>query len=173
MYLETWYGTCDQDPTDHTGNTGPWSADNQSCDLNNGLWLVVCFYRLVSTCYVIWWRNNHVTYILSDSHTHPWCHMPEVPVNNSESSIIIVARWFLGQSNTFSIGGRWDFWVPAKPIEDVRLLSKVQKVLLVENFLYVGLLGTRYSRTPIYRDARGKGLCPVNRGARYIGVKYR
>eukprot|EP00116_Pleurobrachia_bachei_P006007 sb/3466269/ len=28
-------------------------------------------------------------------------------------------------------------------------------------------------RTPIYRDARGKGLCPVNRGARYIGVKYR
>eukprot|EP00116_Pleurobrachia_bachei_P007391 sb/3467653/ len=30
-----------------------------------------------------------------------------------------------------------------------------------------------YSRTPIYRDARGKGFCPVNRGARYIGVKYR
>ena len=29
-----------------------------------------------------------------------------------------------------------------------------------------------YSRTPIYRDARGKGFCPVNRGARYIGVKY-
>eukprot|EP00116_Pleurobrachia_bachei_P009568 sb/3469830/ len=30
-----------------------------------------------------------------------------------------------------------------------------------------------YSRTPIYRDPRGKGFCPVNRGARYIGVKYR
>eukprot|EP00116_Pleurobrachia_bachei_P005869 sb/3466131/ len=30
-----------------------------------------------------------------------------------------------------------------------------------------------YSRTPIYRDARGKGFCPVNRGAQYIGVKYR
>eukprot|EP00116_Pleurobrachia_bachei_P012336 sb/3472598/ len=30
-----------------------------------------------------------------------------------------------------------------------------------------------YSRTPFYRDARGKGFCPVNRGARYIGVKYR
>jgi hypothetical protein len=30
-----------------------------------------------------------------------------------------------------------------------------------------------YSRTPIYRDARGKGFCPVNRGARYIGVIYR
>eukprot|EP00116_Pleurobrachia_bachei_P002266 sb/3462528/ len=30
-----------------------------------------------------------------------------------------------------------------------------------------------YSRTPIYRDARGKGFCQVNRGARYIGVKYR
>eukprot|EP00116_Pleurobrachia_bachei_P000851 sb/3461113/ len=28
-----------------------------------------------------------------------------------------------------------------------------------------------YSRTPIYRDARGKGFCPVNRGVRYIGVK--
>eukprot|EP00116_Pleurobrachia_bachei_P012136 sb/3472398/ len=29
------------------------------------------------------------------------------------------------------------------------------------------------SRTPIYRDARGKGFCPVNRGDRYIGVKDR
>eukprot|EP00116_Pleurobrachia_bachei_P011816 sb/3472078/ len=31
----------------------------------------------------------------------------------------------------------------------------------------------RNDRTPIYRDARGKGFCPVNRGARYIGVKDR
>eukprot|EP00116_Pleurobrachia_bachei_P003683 sb/3463945/ len=30
---------------------------------------------------------------------------------------------------------------------------------------------TKYSRTPIYRDARGKGFCPVNRGAPYIVVK--
>ena len=33
------------------------------------------------------------------------------------------------------------------------------------------MLKGMYSRTPIYRDARGKGFCPVNRGARYIGVK--
>eukprot|EP00116_Pleurobrachia_bachei_P008609 sb/3468871/ len=32
---------------------------------------------------------------------------------------------------------------------------------------------TMYSRTPIYRDPRGKGFCPVNRGTRYIGMKYR
>eukprot|EP00116_Pleurobrachia_bachei_P015701 sb/3475963/ len=30
----------------------------------------------------------------------------------------------------------------------------------------------KYSRTPIYRDARGKGFCLVNRGSRYIRVKY-
>eukprot|EP00116_Pleurobrachia_bachei_P018230 sb/3478492/ len=30
----------------------------------------------------------------------------------------------------------------------------------------------KYSRTPIYRDPRGKGFCPVNRGARYIGMKF-
>ena len=32
---------------------------------------------------------------------------------------------------------------------------------------------TLYSRTPIYRDTREKGFCPVNQGGRYIGVKYR
>eukprot|EP00116_Pleurobrachia_bachei_P005031 sb/3465293/ len=32
------------------------------------------------------------------------------------------------------------------------------------------LIRSVYSRTPIYRDPRGKPFCPVNRGARYIGV---
>eukprot|EP00116_Pleurobrachia_bachei_P008853 sb/3469115/ len=41
------------------------------------------------------------------------------------------------------------------------------------HFIQGGLQLSYYSRTPIYRDARGKGFCPVNRGARYIGVKYR
>eukprot|EP00116_Pleurobrachia_bachei_P017422 sb/3477684/ len=40
--------------------------------------------------------------------------------------------------------------------------------------VYLGVTSQRrYSRTPIYRDAWGKGFCPVNRGARYIGVIYR
>eukprot|EP00116_Pleurobrachia_bachei_P003983 sb/3464245/ len=35
------------------------------------------------------------------------------------------------------------------------------------------IVSCKYSRTPIYRDPRGKGFCHVNRGARYIVVKYR
>ena len=35
-----------QEPTE-PGNTSPWLADNKSPDLNNDLWLVVYFVRLV------------------------------------------------------------------------------------------------------------------------------
>eukprot|EP00116_Pleurobrachia_bachei_P014778 sb/3475040/ len=43
--------------------------------------------------------------------------------------------------------------------------SRYTRTLFIPSFY-------KYSRTPIYRDARGKGFCPVNRGARYTEVKY-